>query len=123
VSSPALRFGVSLHDFAGLGGRTCAAQPCSGARFQRRRSSASDTTDEEWAVIEPQLPPACRRGRSLDAAMKPAIPSLGQRPLPRRRYATPSEFVECSPCGALCFASANVESGYNLSLQFEHRRR
>jgi transposase len=37
---------------------------------------ASDTTDEEWAVIEPHLPPACRRGRPHERSLRTVVDAL-----------------------------------------------
>jgi transposase len=37
---------------------------------------ASDTTDEEWAVIEPHLPPACRRGRPRERSLRTVVDAL-----------------------------------------------
>ena len=37
---------------------------------------ASDTTDEEWAVIVPHLPPACRRGRPRETALRRVVDAI-----------------------------------------------
>jgi transposase len=37
---------------------------------------ASDTTDEEWALIEPLLPPPCARGRPRETAMREVVNAI-----------------------------------------------
>ena len=37
---------------------------------------ASDTTDEEWALIEPLLPPPCQRGRPRETAMREVVNAI-----------------------------------------------
>jgi transposase len=37
---------------------------------------ASDTTDEEWAVIEPLLPPASRRGRPRETPLRTVVNAI-----------------------------------------------
>jgi transposase len=37
---------------------------------------ASHTTDEEWALIEPLLPPACRRGRPRETSMRDVVNAI-----------------------------------------------
>jgi transposase len=37
---------------------------------------ASDTTDEEWAVIAPRLPPAHRRGRPRETALRNVVDAI-----------------------------------------------
>ena len=48
-------------------------------RAQYRRDGlryASDTTDDEWAVIEPQLPPPVRRGRTRHTRMRDVVDAI-----------------------------------------------
>jgi transposase len=42
----------------------------------RRPGYASDTTDEEWAVIEPLLPPASRRGRPRETPLRTVVNAI-----------------------------------------------
>jgi transposase len=37
---------------------------------------ASDTTDEEWAVIEPRLPPPARRGRPRETVLREVVNAI-----------------------------------------------
>jgi transposase len=37
---------------------------------------ASDTTDEEWAVIAPHLPPACQRGRPRETGLRRVVDAI-----------------------------------------------
>jgi transposase len=37
---------------------------------------ASDTTDEEWAVIEPHLPPPAKRGRTRETSLRDAVNAI-----------------------------------------------
>ena len=37
---------------------------------------ASDTTEEEWAVIAPRLPPAHRRGRPRETARRDVVDAI-----------------------------------------------
>jgi putative transposase of IS4/5 family DUF4096 len=48
-------------------------------RPKYRRDSlryASDTTDVEWAVIEPLLPPPCERGRPRETSMREVVNAI-----------------------------------------------
>jgi transposase len=37
---------------------------------------ASDTTDEEWALIEPHLPPPASRGRTRETDLRDAVNAI-----------------------------------------------
>jgi transposase len=37
---------------------------------------ASDLTDEEWAVIEPYMPPPCKRGRPRTTPLREVVNAL-----------------------------------------------
>jgi hypothetical protein len=37
---------------------------------------ASDTTDEEWGLIEPLLPAPCNRGRPRETAMRDVVDAI-----------------------------------------------
>ena len=46
-------------------------------KYQRDRLRyASDTTDEEWAVIEPNLPPPALRGRTRETSMRNIVDAI-----------------------------------------------
>jgi transposase len=48
-------------------------------RRQYRREGlryASDTTDEEWALIEPHMPPACERGRPRTTDLRAVVNAI-----------------------------------------------
>jgi transposase len=48
-------------------------------QIQYRREGlryASDTTDEEWALIEPHLPPPASRGRTRETDLRDAVNAI-----------------------------------------------
>jgi transposase len=53
---------------------------CTGiTRARHRRNGlryANDTTDEEWALIEPHLPPPAKRGRSREINLRDAVNAI-----------------------------------------------
>ena len=47
------------------------------AKYQRDGLRyASDTTDEEWALIEPHLPPPAKRGRTRETNLRDAVNAI-----------------------------------------------